>query len=240
LRIIGLLGGMSWESTVPYYRTINEVIKERLGGLHSAKLVLYSLDFHELEGHMDAGDWPAAGELLCGAARSLERAGAEVVVICSNTMHKLAPVIQAAVSIPLLHIADATANEILRSGLGTVGLLGTRVTMEQAFYRDRLSARHGLRVLTPNQAERDELQRVIFQELCLGHVVPASRTALRQIMAHLVAQGAEAIILGCTELAMLVRPEDTPIPLFDTTTLHARRAADWALARESDSNQLCQ
>jgi aspartate racemase len=231
---------MSWESTVPYYRMINEVIKERLGGLHSAKLVLYSVDFYELERCMAAGNWQGAGELLCSAARSLQSAGAEVVVICTNTMHKLAPVIEAAVSIPLLHIADATASNITRAGLGTVGLLGTRVTMEQDFYRDRLSTRHGLRVLTPNQNERELLQSVIFQELCLGNVVAASRTALKQIMSNLVAQGAEAIILGCTELAMLVGPEDTQVPMFDTTTIHARCAAEWALATEDVSTQLCQ
>jgi aspartate racemase len=229
LRIIGLIGGMSWESTVPYYRLINEFVKRELGGLHSARLILYSVDFHDIARCMDSADWQAVGDALAGAARSLQSAGAQALVLCTNTMHKVAPAIEAAVQIPLLHIVDATASELLRAGIGTIGLLGTRATMEQEFYRERLSARHGLRVLIPDRAEREQLQRIIFEELCLGRVLPASRTDLQRIMTALAAQGAEAIVLGCTELAMLVGPEHSTLPLFDTTSIHARCAAQWAL-----------
>jgi aspartate racemase len=229
LRIIGLIGGMSWESTVPYYRLINEFVKRELGGLHSARLILYSVDFHDIARCMDSADWQAVGDALAGAARSLQSAGAQALVLCTNTMHKVAPAIEAAVQIPLLHIVDATASELLRAGIGTIGLLGTRATMEQEFYRERLSARHGLRVLIPDRAEREQLQRIIFEDLCLGRVLPASRTDLQRIMTALAAQGAEAIVLGCTELAMLVGPEHSTLPLFDTTSIHARCAAQWAL-----------
>ncbi|MGA2024359.1 MAG: aspartate/glutamate racemase family protein [Steroidobacteraceae bacterium] len=229
MRIIGLIGGMSWESTVPYYRLINEFVKRELGGLHSARLILYSVDFHDIARCMDSADWQAVGDALAGAARSLQSAGAQALVLCTNTMHKVAPAIEAAVQIPLLHIVDATASELLRAGIGTIGLLGTRATMEQEFYRERLSARHGLRVLIPDRAEREQLQRIIFEELCLGRVLPASRTDLQRIMTALAAQGAEAIVLGCTELAMLVGPEHSTLPLFDTTSIHARCAAQWAL-----------
>ena len=220
---------MSWESTVPYYRLINEFVKRELGGLHSARLILYSVDFHDIARCMDSADWQAVGDALAGAARSLQSAGAQALVLCTNTMHKVAPAIEAAVQIPLLHIVDATASELLRAGIGTIGLLGTRATMEQEFYRERLSARHGLRVLIPDRAEREQLQRIIFEELCLGRVLPASRTDLQRIMTALAAQGAEAIVLGCTELAMLVGPEHSTLPLFDTTSIHARCAAQWAL-----------
>ena len=225
-----MIGGMSWESTVPYYRQINEAIKARLGGLHSAKLVLYSVDFHEIERLQHAGDWDTAGRTLADAARAIERAGADFVVLCTNTMHKVAPAIEAAVKIPLLHIADATADEIKRAGHGTVGLLGTRFTMEQAFYKDRLSERHGLRVLTPDAADRDIIHRVIYDELCLGKVVPSSRIEYRRIMAKLVADGAQAIILGCTEITLLVEQTDSAVPQFDTTAIHARKAAEAAIA----------
>jgi aspartate racemase len=230
MKTIGLIGGMSWESTVPYYRVINETIKAQLGGLHSARLVLYSVDFHDIERLQHAGDWEAAGRVLAEAARAIELAGAQFIVLCTNTMHKVAPAIEAAVQIPLFHIADATADAIKRAGHVTVGLLGTRFTMEQAFYKDRLSERHGLRVLTPDAADRDIVHRVIYDELCLGKIVNASRAEYRRIMAALVAQGATAIILGCTEISLLVGPTDCSVPQFDTTAIHASKAAEFALA----------
>lgn len=229
MKTIGLIGGMSWESTIPYYRQINQSIKERLGGLHSAKVVLYSVDFHEIERLQHAGDWEAAGQLLAAAARALELAGADFLVLCTNTMHKVAPAIEAAVRIPLFHIADPTAEAIKDAGLSTVGLLGTRFTMEQAFYKDRLRERHGLQVLIPSQADREVIHRVIYEELCLGRVVEESRAEYRRIMADLVDQGAEGIVLGCTEISLLVAQQDSTVPLFDTTTIHARKAAEWAI-----------
>ncbi len=229
MKTIGLIGGMSWESTVPYYRLINETVAARLGGLHSARLVLYSVDFHDIERLQHAGDWVAAGELLAQAARSLQAAGADVLVLCTNTMHKVAAQIEAAVSIPLFHIADPTATEIRAAGHRCVGLLGTRFTMEQGFYRDRLAERHGLQVLVPEAGDCEIVHRVIYEELCLGRVVPASRAEYRRVMASLVARGAEAIILGCTEIGLLVDGSDASVPLFDTTGIHARKAAEWAL-----------
>jgi aspartate racemase len=230
LKTIGLIGGMSWESTVPYYRRINETIKKRKGGLHSAKIILYSVDFHDIERLQYVGDWEAAGELLAGVARSLESAGADFLVLCTNTMHKVGPAIEAAVDIPLLHIADPTGAEIKRAGFSTVGLLGTRFTMEQEFYRERLRERHGLQVLIPPQQDRDIIHRIIFEELCLGKIVPDSRAEYRRVMAALIAQGAQAIILGCTEIALLVSQQDSTVPLFDTTSIHASAAAEWALS----------
>lgn len=229
LKTIGLIGGMSWESTVPYYRLINETIKDRLGGLHSAKLVLYSVDFHDIERFQHAGDWEAAGAHLAQAASALEAAGADFLVLCTNTMHKVAPGIEAAVGIPLLHIADPTAAAIKQAGHATVGLLGTRFTMDQPFYKERLEQRHGLRVLVPKTRDRELVHRVIYEELCLGRIVEASRTEYRRIMAELVDQGAEAIVLGCTEITLLVGPADATVPLFDTTGIHARKAAERAL-----------
>lgn len=230
MKVIGLIGGMSWESTASYYRIINETVKEQLGGLHSAKLVLYSVDFHEVERMQQAGDWAAAGALMANAARALQAAGAECVVVCTNTMHKVAEFILAAVNIPLLHIADPTANAIKLAGHTTVGLLGTRFTMEQDFYRDRLITQHGLIVLTPSDHDRSIVHRIIYEELCVGKVLTDSRDEYRRVMAELVAQGAQAIILGCTEIALLVDQRDASVPLFDTTYLHARGAAEWALA----------
>ena len=229
MKVIGLIGGMSWESTVPYYRTINETVKKHLGGLHSAKVILYSVDFHDIERLQQSGDWAVAGSLLAGVAQAVEKAGAEAVVLCTNTMHKVADAIEAAVSIPLLHIADATAEEIRAAGISTVGLLGTRFTMEQGFYKDRLQQCFGLRVLTPGEQDRQIVHRVIYEELCLGKVIDASRSEFRRIMAELVSQGSEAVILGCTEITLLVGPTDAAVPLFDTTSIHARKAAEWAL-----------
>ena len=229
MKTIGLIGGMSWESTLPYYRHINEAIKARLGGLHSARLVLYSVDFHEIEQLQRSGDWQRAGALLGEAAASLERAGAEFLVLCTNTMHKVADAIEQAVSIPLLHIADPTATAIRSAGLQRVGLLGTRFTMEQPFYRERLESRHGIQVLVPDEADRQLVHRVIYEELCLGTVREESRLAYREVIARLVAQGAQAVILGCTEIGLLVGDADATVPLFDTTLLHARAAAERAL-----------
>jgi aspartate racemase len=229
MKTIGLIGGMSWESTVPYYRLINETIKERLGGLHSAKLILYSVDFHDIERLQHAGDWATAGRLLAATAQAVEKAGADCLVLCTNTMHKVAPAIEAAVRVPLLHIADATAKEIRAAGCSTVGLLGTRFTMEQDFYKGRLHQDHGLRVLTPAEQDREIVHRIIYDELCLGRIIDHSRSEYRRIMAELVSQGAEAIILGCTEITLLVEQTDSAVPLFDTTRIHARKAAEWAL-----------
>jgi len=230
LKIIGLIGGMSWESTVPYYRQINETVKQQLGGLHSAKIILYSVDFHEIERLQQAGDWQAAGAMLADAARALERAGADFLVLCTNTMHKVASEIEAAVRIPLFHIADPTAQAITQAGFTKVGLLGTRFTMEQDFYKQRLHARYGLQVVIPAPAERDLVHRIIYEELCLGKVREPSHIEYRRVMAQLIAQGAQAIILGCTEISLLVGQQDAPVPLFDTTAIHARQAALQALA----------
>lgn len=230
MKTIGLIGGMSWESTVPYYRQVNEGIKARLGGLHSAKVVLYSVDFHEIEQLQRDGDWDTAGKLLADAARRVQAAGADLLVLCTNTMHKVAPQMEAAVSIPLLHIADATGAAITAAGHRTVGLLGTRFTMEQDFYRQRLQDRHGLQVLVPDADDRRIVHDVIYDELCRGVVSDSSRDAYRRVMDDLVARGAQAIILGCTEIGLLVGPQDARVPLFDTTTLHASAAVEAALA----------
>lgn len=230
MKTIGLLGGMSWESTLPYYRHINEAVRERLGGLHSARLVLYSLDFHEIEALQRQGDWAAAGTLLADAARRLESAGADFLLLCTNTMHKVADAIEAASALPLLHIADPTAAAIQAAGLQRVGLLGTRFTMEQPFYRQRLEDRHGIQVLVPDEPDRAEVHRVIYEELCRGVVSEASRQAYRQVISSLVARGAQAVILGCTEIGLLVRADDAEVPLFDTCVLHAQAAAERALS----------
>ncbi len=229
MKTIGLLGGMSWESTLPYYRHINEAVRERLGGLHSARLVLYSLDFHEIEALQRQGDWAAAGTLLADAARRLESAGADFLLLCTNTMHKVADAIEAASALPLLHIADPTAAAIQAAGLQRVGLLGTRFTMEQPFYRQRLEDRHGIQVLVPDEPDRAEVHRVIYEELCRGVVSEVSRQAYRQVITRLVARGAQAVILGCTEIGLLVRADDAEVPIFDTCVLHAQAAAERAL-----------
>ncbi|MCC2970707.1 aspartate/glutamate racemase family protein [Massilia sp. IC2-476] len=228
MKTIGLIGGMSWESTVPYYRSINETVRELRGGLHSAKLVLVSVDFDEVERLQRTGDWDRAGLLLADCARRLESAGADFIVLCTNTMHKVAPAIDAAAGIPLFHIADPTAEAIRAQGLRRIGLLGTRFTMEQDFYRARLQ-QHGLEVLVPGEAGRALVHRVIYDELCQGKVLDASRDAYRAVIQELVDAGAEAVILGCTEIALLIGPADSPVPVFDTTALHARKAAEFAL-----------
>ena len=229
MKTLGLIGGMSWESTVPYYRLINQTVKEQLGGLHSAKIVLYSVDFAEVEHLQMSNQWDAAGALLADAAQKLAGAGADALVLCTNTMHKVATAIEQAVNIPLLHIAGPTALAIQQAGFTTVGLLGTRFTMEQDFYRSRLEQNHGLTVLTPPASGRDQVHQIIYEELCLGQVHDTSRQAYLQVIDDLRQQGAQAIILGCTEIAMLVQPQHTDLPLFDTTALHAKSSALWAL-----------
>ncbi len=229
MKTIGLLGGMSWESTALYYRLINEGVKARLGGLHSARIVLVSVDFHEIEALQRREAWAVAGRALAEAARQVEAAGADFLLICTNTMHKVAPQVQEAVSIPLLHLADATARRIKAAGMRTVGLLGTQFTMEQDFYRGRLVEEHGLNLLVPSKAERELVHRVIYDELCLGHVRATSREAYLRIMEGLRARGAEGIIAGCTEIGMLVQPQYTEIPLFETTSIHAEEAVLEAL-----------
>jgi aspartate racemase len=230
MKTLGLIGGMSWESTVPYYQHINQEVKAQLGGLHSAKIILYSVDFCEVEHLQATGQWDAAGAMLAQIALQLERAGAHALVLCTNTMHKVADAISKAVTIPLLHIADPTAKAIAQAGFTTVGLLGTRFTMEQDFYRSRLEKAHGLKVLVPEPAERDLVHQIIYEELCLGQIHETSRQHYQQVISNLAARGAQAIILGCTEIAMLVQPQHCVLPLFDTTQLHARSAAQWAMS----------
>ncbi len=220
---------MSWESSAEYYRIVNERVRDRLGGLHSARCLMWSFDFAEIEALQHAGRWDEATALLVEAARRLERGGADFLVLCTNTMHRMADELQAAVGIPLLHIADPTALRIKAAGLRRVGLLGTAFTMEQAFYKGRLVARHGLEVLVPDAADRALVHHVIYDELVQGVVDPGSRAAYRDIIARLVAGGAEAVILGCTEIMLLVRPEDSAVPLFDTTTIHAEAAVAMAV-----------
>ena len=229
MKTIGLIGGMSWESTVPYYRTINRVIGERLGGLHSAKIALYSVDFHEIEQLQHASRWTESGEILADAARAVRRAGADVLVLCTNTMHKVAAQVEAGVDIPLLHIADATAERVKAAGLTRIGLLGTRFTMEEDFYRGRLESRHGLSVVTPPADQRALVHGVIYDELCLGNVRDKSRGAFQQVVRDLVAREVQGVILGCTEIGLLLHPGDASVPLFDTATIHAEAAALYAL-----------
>lgn len=232
MKTIGLLGGMSWESTVPYYQIINRVVARELGDLHSARIVLYSVDFDEVERLQHADRWDEAGSLLAHAASRLEGAGADFLVLCTNTMHKVAPAIEARVEIPLLHIADATAAELQASGCKTVGLLGTAFTMEQEFYRGRLEAKSGLTVLVPDKDSRALVHRVIYDELCRGVISEPSRERFRRVVSALAERGADAVIMGCTEIGLLLRPSDVSIPLFDTARLHAEAAAAFALERE--------
>jgi aspartate racemase len=229
MKTIGLLGGMSWESSALYYRWINQKVKEKLGGLHSARIAMVSVDFQEIEALQRNDQWEESAELLCKAAAQIEAAGADFLLICTNTMHKVAPQIERAVYIPVLHIADATAERIKSRGFHTVGLLGTRFTMEQDFYAGRLAAKHGLKVLIPSAADRDIVNRIIYEELVLGIVKDASRKEYLRIMQDLRDKGAEGIIEGCTEIVTLVQQKHTDIPLFDTTTIHAEKAVEMAL-----------
>lgn len=228
MKTIGLIGGMSWESTVTYYRIINEEIMTRLGGFHSAKCILYSVDFDEIEAYQREGQWDKASQVLVNAARGLELAGADFIVICTNTMHKVAPEVENAITVPLLHIADVTAKSVLSTGIKTIGLLGTRYTMEQDFYKSRLEA-CGLEVLVPNNKDRGTVNRVIFNELCLGQVMEESKAEFQRIIEDLVEKGVQGVILGCTEIGLLIKQEDSVVPLFDTTIIHAKGAVEAAL-----------
>jgi aspartate racemase len=229
MRTIGLIGGLSWQSSLEYYRIINEVVREKLGGLHSARIVMHSFDLAETATLQEEGDWESAARLIIGAAQRLEHAGADLLVICTNTMHKVADEVQRDVKIPLLHIADATAEEIKAAGLKKVGLLGTRFTMEEDFYKERLTRKHGLEVIIPDEDERQIVDRTIYQELCIGEVKPSSKEKFCRIMQNLAASGAEGIILGCTEIYLLVDHRDVQVPVFDTTRIHAKSAALLAL-----------
>ena len=228
MKTIGLLGGMSWESTLGYYKAINEGIKNTLGGLHSAKIVMYSVDFEPIEKLQHAGDWDGTAKILTEAAQNIQAAGADVLLICTNTMHKVAPEIAAAIQIPLLHIADATAEILVNEGIKTVGLLGTAFTMEQEFYKGRLTNKHGFKVLVPNDQDRAIVHKVIYEELCLGKVKSTSKAEYLRIIDALASQGAEAVILGCTEIGMLVKQTDTNVRLLDTTAIHAQKAVEYA------------
>ena len=229
MKTIGLLGGMSWESTAGYYREVNQGIKNKLGGLHSAKIAMVSVDFEPIEKLQMSGDWDGAAEILVQAAKGIEAAGADFLLICTNTMHKVAPQIEEAISIPILHIADATADKLCDQGIKTVGLLGTAFTMEQNFYKGRLVEQHGLSVIVPNDADREIIHKVIYQELCLGEVKESSKQEYLRIIDALAEQGAEAVILGCTEIGMLVKQQDTKVPLLDTTEIHGQKAVELAL-----------
>lgn len=230
MKTIGLLGGMSWESTIPYYRLINEGIKQRLGGLHSAKILLHSVDFHEIEACQASGEWDKAGEILAQAAADLERIGAEGIVLCTNTMHKVAAPIEARCRVPFLHIADATGRAIEKQALRNVALLGTRYTMEQDFYRGRLEQQFGINSPIPDADDRARINQIIFDELCLGTFSATSRDYYLQVIARLAARGAEGVIFGCTEIGLLVPAEMSPLPVFDTAALHAADAVDFMLS----------
>ncbi|HHQ4676145.1 TPA: aspartate/glutamate racemase family protein [Aeromonas veronii] len=232
MKCIGLLGGMSWESTVSYYQALNRGVRAQLGGLHSARVLLNSVDFAAIERLQHAGDWPATARLLAAEARKLQDGGADFLLIGTNTMHKVAPEIEAAIDIPLLHIADATAAKLQADGITRVGLLGTRFTMEQDFYKGRLQERFGLAVLVPDEAGRERVHRIIYDELCLGEIRESSRAEYLAIIEGLVAAGAEAVILGCTEIALLVGDARAAVPLYDTTAIHAEAAVALALAAD--------
>lgn len=228
MKTIGLLGGMSWESTLSYYRALNEGVKQRLGGLHSAKVVLYSVDFAEIEALQHQDRWSDTAEILADAAKSVEAAGADFLLLCTNTMHKVAPQLEAQLTIPLLHIADATARVLLQDDIRQVGLLGTRFTMEQDFYRERLQ-QAGITVLVPEQEQRSVVHRIIYDELCRGIISDRSREQYLEIIGSLAVQGAQAVILGCTEIGLLLQQSDTNMPLYDTTAIHATQAINYAL-----------
>ncbi len=230
MKTIGLIGGMSWESSIEYYRIINQMTKASLGGLHSSQSIMYSVDFAEIEALQHQGKWDEAAAVMVDAAQRLERGGADFVVLCTNTMHKLAPQIEANISIPFLHIADATAARVQAADINTIGLLGTRFTMEQEFYRGRLESKHNLQVVVPEDADREIIHRVIYDELCLGIIKDESRQQYLAIIEKLVLQGAQGIILGCTEIELLVHPGDGTAPLFATTRIHAEAAVEMAIA----------
>jgi len=235
---IGLIGGMSWESSAEYYRIINQEVNRRLGGVRSAQCLMYSVDFEGIKRLQHEGDWERLAEAMKEAAVRLERGGADFIVLCTNTMHRVADAIAASVSIPTLHIADPTADKIKASGFQRIGLLGTAFTMEQDFYKGRLQQRHGLEVIVPDENDRRIVHEIIYKELVLGQIRPESRQAYRAIIARLIERGAQAVILGCTEIMLLVSDEDSAVPLFDTTTIHALAAVDWALSELTATPQL--
>jgi len=230
MKTIGLIGGMSWESTASYYRLLNQGVKQQLGGLHSAKIILNSLDFDEIEKLQMSDDWEELSVILSNAATSLERAGVDFILICTNTMHKVANAIQTAVTIPLLHIADATGQALKAQRIKKVGLLGTRFTMEQAFYKDYIENKYGIEVVIPNDSDRDKVHQIIYQELCKGVINPSSIDTYLSIIEVLAKEGAQGIILGCTEIGLLVKQQDTKVKLFDTTVIHAESAINKALS----------
>lgn len=232
MKTIGLIGGMSWESTVPYYQIINEEVKKRLGGLHSARIILYSVEFDEIEKCQSAGDWEKSGRILGKAAQGLETAGADFILICTNTMHKVAPQIASMIHIPIIHIADATASELEKSSIRKVGLLGTKYTMTQDFYKKKLIDR-GIDVVIPEAADIDIVNDIIFRELCVGQIREESRKEFQRIIDSLKVKGAEGVILGCTEIGLLIQQSDSSLPVFDTTQIHARRAVEMALQKEN-------
>lgn len=228
MKTIGLIGGMSWESTITYYQIINETIKKKLGGLHSAKILLYSVDFDEIEKCQSSGNWEQAGKILTGIAKKLELAGADCIVICTNTMHKIAPQMQQEIAIPILHIADTTICQLKKAKINKVGLLGTKYTMEEAFYKERL-IKQGIDVIIPDKENVDIVNDIIFNELCLGIIKDASRKKFATIIQSLKNQGAQGVILGCTEIGLLIQQKDSVLPAFDTTIIHAASAAEYAL-----------
>ncbi len=229
MKMIGMIGGMSWESSLEYYRIVNQTIKEKLGGFHSAKCILYSVNFEEVEKRQHQGDWESLTQLMVDAAQRLKKAGADFLVLCTNTMHKMADEVQEAVRIPLLHIADVTAAAIRANGQARVGLLGTKFTMEQDFYKDRLIQKHGIDVLIPNDRERQVIHDILYSELCLGEIKELSRGRFKDIIQNLVGRGAQGVILGCTEIPLIISQKDYEIPLYDTTALHAQAAVEFAL-----------
>ena len=231
MKTIGLIGGMSWESTASYYQALNQEIKTQLGGLHSAKIVLYSVDFAEIETLQHQGEWNKTADILGNAAKAVEAAGADFFLICTNTMHKVAPQVSQHVAIPLLHIADATAQQLKGNGISKVGLLGTKFTMEQTFYKGRLQDNFNIEVIVPNEHDRHIIHQVIYDELCLGEIKEASRQHYLAIINKLFNEGAQAVILGCTEIALLINQNDTDVPLFDTTSIHAQKAVEYALTQ---------
>jgi aspartate racemase len=231
MKTIGLIGGMSWESSIEYYKIINEDVRAKLGGLHSAKCMMHSVDFAEIEPLQHQGKWNEATQILIAAAKNVEAGGADFIIFCTNTMHKVADEVQTHLRIPILHIADATAQTIKTEGFKKVGLLGTRFTMEEDFYKGRLSQKHNLEILIPNEEEREVIHRIIYDELCMGEIKTSSKTKYMDIINRLAKKGAEGIILGCTEIGLLVKREDTRVPLFDTTRIHAIAAVEYALER---------
>ena len=229
MKTIGMIGGMSWESSLEYYRIMNQTVKEKLGGFHSAQCILYSVDFNDVEKLQHQGDWESLTRLMIEAAQRVKKAGAGFLVICTNTMHKMADEVQGAIQIPLLHIADVAAGAVKANGQSRVGLLGTKFTMEQDFYKGRLKEIHGIDVLIPEDKERQVIHDILYNELCLGEIKELSREKFQSIIQNLVKRGAQGVILGCTEIPLIVRQEDYEIPLYDTTALHAKAAVDFAL-----------